>query len=53
MDINSKIIVKELFAGRKASIALDGYKIPTGIYFYCIKNENNEIIRTGKLLKAE
>lgn len=53
MDINSKLIVQEQFGGHKSTISLAGHKIPPGAYFYCIKDENNEMIRTGKLLKAE
>lgn len=53
MDINSKVIVRENFTGRKTTISLAGYRIPSGVYFYCIKNANNDIIQTGKLLKTE
>lgn len=53
MDINGKVAAQEQFTGHKATISLAGYKIPPGAYFYCIKNANNDIIQTGKLLKTE
>lgn len=53
LDIHSKVIVQEEFAGYKATVSLAGYKIPAGAYFYCLKKANNDIIQTGKLLKTE
>ena len=52
-DINSRIIVQEKFTGHNATISLAGYNIPPGAYYYCIKNEDNDIVQTGKLLKTE
>lgn len=52
-DINSRVVVQEKCTGRKTTISMSGRNLPPGAYFYCIKNENNDILQTGKLLKTE
>lgn len=52
-DMNNRIVLQEKTAHYKTTISMTEHTILPGLYFYYIKNINNDILQTGKLIKTE